>query len=293
MQARKPKTDVELRAWLENMIWYHHYGDEEISAATGYSLEDLMRIRGELDIHVNNRPPRSPGSPLLVLPYPGGRHPRIQFLEGAVNPQRETKYSVFAPWDPTAYAVVDLPEAIWSNLGLTYLAHEHVPTLWTKQGIELDRLEWRLGEEGRLTAERTLPNGIRFAAQVVPGRDAVRSSLELTNGTDAPLSDLRVQICVMLKGLTNFEQLTSDNKVLEAPYAACHDTAGKRWILTAWEPCHRTWANPPCPCLHSDPRFPDCAPGQTQRLRGWLSFYEGTDIRAEFRRLDALGWRDG
>jgi hypothetical protein len=38
--------------------------------------------------------------------------------------------------------------------------------------------------------------------------------------------------------------------------------------------------------------LPDCAPGQTRRLRGWLSFYQGDDVRAEFRRLDRLGWRD-
>src|SRR5262249_23867515 len=79
---------------------------------------------------------------LLVLPYPGGRHPRIGFLEGAIRPQRETKVSVFTPWDDTSYVVADVPEAIWSNLGLTYLAHTHVPTVWTKQGVELEPLEW-------------------------------------------------------------------------------------------------------------------------------------------------------
>jgi hypothetical protein len=113
----------------------------------------------------------------------------------------------------------------------------------------------------------------------------------LTNGTPDPLSDLRVQMCVMLKGAAGFNQQTNDNKVLSNPYVACRDPSGKRWIITAWEPCHRPWANPPCPCLHSDPRFPDCPPGETRRLRGWLSFYEGDDIQAEFRRIDATGWR--
>ncbi len=45
------------------------------------------------------RPRRKAGEPLLVRPYPGGRHPRIGFLEGAVEPQRETKVSVCSPWD--------------------------------------------------------------------------------------------------------------------------------------------------------------------------------------------------
>ena len=81
------------------------------------------------------------------------------------------------------------------------------------------------------------------------------------------------------------------NKVLAEMYAACGSSTGNRWVITAWDPCFRTWANPPVPCLHSDPQFPDCQPGQTQRLRGWLSFYEGEDLEAEFRRIEATGWR--
>ena len=68
-----------------------------------------------------------------------GRHPRIGFLDGAIRPQRETKISVFTPWDPHSYVVVDVPEAIWSNLGLTYLAHTHIDTVWTKKKIEVAR----------------------------------------------------------------------------------------------------------------------------------------------------------
>jgi len=226
-----------------------------------------------------------------VLPYPGGRHPRIGFLDGAVNPQRETKISVFTPWDEKSYVVADIPEAIWSNLGLTYLAHTHVPTVWTKQNVELEKLEWNRRPDGSLDFERKLPNGIRFGTKVVPMHDAVRMEMWLTNGTPHALSDLRVQNCVMLKGAVGFEDQTADNKVFAKPYVACRDRGGQRWIINAWEPCHRAWSNPPCPCLHSDPKFPDCAAGETQRLRGWLSFYEGRDVQAEMRRIDALNWR--
>jgi len=59
----------------------------------------------------------------------------------------------------------------------------------------------------------------------------------------------------------------------------------------AWERCVHAWGNENCPCLHSDPQFPDCAPGETARLHGWLSFYEGTDIEAEFERIEKTGWR--
>jgi hypothetical protein len=113
----------------------------------------------------------------------------------------------------------------------------------------------------------------------------------LTNGTKEPLTDLRVQNCVMLKGAAGFEPQNNDNKVFSGPYAACRSTDGKRWVITAWDPLHRAWANPKCPCLHSDPKFPDCTPGETKRLKGWLSFYEGKDIEAEFRRIEATGWR--
>jgi hypothetical protein len=43
--------------------------------------------------------------------------------------------------------------------------------------------------------------------------------------------------------------------------------------------------------LHSDPKFADCPSGATQRVRGWLSFYEGTDLDRELARIEQLGWR--
>ena len=104
--------------------------------------------------------------------------------------------------------------------------------------------------------------------------------LRLTNGTANLLTDLRVQNCVMLKGAPEFASLTKENKRFAPPFAAVRPaTHPKGWIITAWEPCHRPWGNPKVPYLHSDPRFPDCEPGETQTVRGWLSFYEGDDCR--------------
>jgi len=289
--ARKPKADSELRYWLENMIWQHRFSSEEITAATGLAAEEINAARKKFNIRDDNRPARAANAPLRVLPYPGGRHPRIGFLDGAVNPQRETKVSVFTPWDDKSYVVVDVPEALWSNLGLTYLAHTHVPTIWSKQGIELERLEWNRRQDGSFDLQRRLPNGIEFGTLVVPQRDAIRMELWLKNGTNEKLSDLRVQNCVMLKGAAGFAAQTNDNKLFRKPFVAVHDESKKRWIITAWEPCHRPWGNPPCPCLHSDPKFPDCAPSEIQTLRGWLSFYEGSDIDAELKRIESLGWQ--
>jgi len=289
--SRQPQSEADLRFWLENMVWYHRFNTAEIKAATGLSDDEINAALARFKIGKSNKPMRAANAPLLVLPYPGGRHPRIGFLEGAVNPQRETKLSVFTPWDEESYVVIDVPEAIWSNLGLTYLAHTHVPTIWTQQNIELERLEWNRRADGTFDIERRLPNGIVFGAKVMPATNAVRMELWLTNGSKETLRDLRVQNCIMLKGAGGFEQQTNDNKVFSSPYAACRSVDGKRWIIAAWAPCHRVWANAPVPCLHSDPKFPDCAPGETKRLRGWLSFYEGTDVEAEFRRIEKAGWR--
>jgi hypothetical protein len=115
----------------------------------------------------------------------------------------------------------------------------------------------------------------------------------LTNDSTETLRELRVQNCVMLKAAAGFAAQTNSNKVFQKPYAACRSAVGSRWVISAWEPCKRAWSNAPCPCLHSDPQFADCPPGQTRRIVGWLSFYEGNEIASEFRRLDATDWRNG
>jgi hypothetical protein len=222
-------------------------------------------------------------------------HPRIGFLDGAIRPQRETKVSVFAPWKDGGYVVADVPEAVWVQSGagreLLYLAHTHVPTMWDKQGVTLESLEWKREAEGVLSVERKLPNGVIFGTRVVPHADHVAMEMWLTNGTGETLRGLVVQNCVMLKSLAGFDQQTNDNKVIRKPYVACRNAAGDKWLITAWEPCVRPWANAPCPCLHSDPQFPDCEPDKTVRLKGWLSFYEGTDIGG-IERIEKLNWAE-
>jgi len=294
---RRPRDDADLRRWLENMVWYHHFSTAEIRMATGLSNGEIAAALERFGIRPETRPKRPADAPLLVLPYPGGRHPRIGFLDGAIRPQRDTKLSVFTPWDESAYVVLDIPEAIRRNdeksHGLLYLAHTHADTMWTRQHIELERTEWRQEADGTFTTERRLPNGVSFGTKAVAARDAVRMEMWLTNNSHETLRDLRVQNCVMLKAATGFAAQTNSNKVFQAPYAACRSTDGNRWVIAAWEPCKRAWGNAPCPCLHSDPQFADCAPGQSQRIVGWLSFYEGTDLDGELRRIDATGWRKG
>lgn len=278
--GRKPANDAELKYWLGNMAT-HGFTPGEQAAALGMSAEEVRQAVEKLRPEVNV----AEEGKLRLLPYPGGRHPRIGFLDGAIDPQRESKASVFLPWKDAGYVVVDLPEAIWSNLGLTYLAHTHVPTIWSKQGVQLPPQEWERLKEGSLRLERKLPNGIIYEAKIGLQENVVRMSLTLTNGTKEKLSDLRIQNCVMLKGAPDFNAQTNDNKLFRPPFVAVRDKAGHRWVITAWERCHNAWGNAPCPCLHSDPKFADLEPGATATISGWLWCYAGDDIEGELKRL--------
>lgn len=283
----------DLRFWLENMIWYHHYTLDEMAQATGLPKPEIERATKDLDITRATRPKRNPQAPLLVLPYPGGRHPRIGFLDGAINPMRGTKFSVFLPWPDAGYVVVDLPEAIWANGELIFLAHTHIPTVWDKKGITLPDIDWTRKEGGRLESRRRLPDDVEFAMRVLPRREFVDMELSIENGSDKALTQIRSQNCVMLKGAPDFNGQTSENKVKIDEVVAVRSKDGRRWIATAWD-SGRPWENPPVPCMHSDPNFPDCPPGKTVTARGRIFFYEGEDIRDEIQRLrkeKQLHWR--
>jgi peptidoglycan/xylan/chitin deacetylase (PgdA/CDA1 family) len=283
--ARPAMTDEERRDWLTSMLVFHRYTPEEAGAALGLSADDVSREAKRLKVGPDTAGPRP-----SILPYPGGRHPRIGFLEGAISPQRETKVSVFAPWADGGYAVVDLPEAVWHRTAdgsrkLLYLAHTHVPTIWDERGITLPRMEWSTKPGGGLSLTRVLPNKVALSASAEPRSNGLSMEFRIENGSSETITGLDVQMCVMLKSLVGFEQCTNDNKLFQPPFAAAHDARGDRWIITAWENCRRAWGNAPCPCLHSDPRIDDCPPGESRSVRGWVSFYQGREIQAELQRI--------
>jgi hypothetical protein len=287
-QTRPAKSDDELKFWLENMLRYHRFSLKEASEVTG-----LTEAKVELEakrLGIDLTPVKADTSRLVLKPYPGGRHPRIGFLDGAVDPQRETKISVFTPWDIESYVVVDVPEAIFSNLGLTYLAHTHIPTIFDKSGQKLEAKEWQRDEDGNLSLTRVLPNGISYTAKAEVAGDEIRMELSLKNGTKEKLSGLKVQQCAMLKGASGFDSQVNDNKIFKSPYAIVRNGAGDRWIVHAWSRPVRVWGNAPCPCLHSDPQFPDLEPGQEAKLVGRLWFYQGREIDKFIESKKASGW---
>ena len=96
--------------------------------------------------------------------------------------------------------------------------------------------------------------------------------LWLRNGTDASLSDLRIQNCVMLKGAQGFSHQSNEFRFNHGPVAVARSKDGAHYLLTVWEGAHRAWANAPVPCIHADPKFPDLNPGESATLKGelWL-----------------------
>ncbi len=261
-----------------------------IMARHRYTVAEAAAVAGQSESEASNydrrRAALTAGSDgrVEVLPYPGGRHPRVGFLDGAIDPLRGTKASAFLPWDPWSYAVIDLPELITSDLGHLFLAHTHVPTIWTDRNEWLDNVDMRPLADGSLELDWTLPNGVAFGSFLRPNGGSVELGLWLRNGLDRPLGGLRTQLCVMLKGAGGFEAQTRENKIFEPPVAAVRSEDGNRWILVAWDRCGRCWGNDRCPCMHSDPVFADCEPGQTVRLRGKLWFHEGDSISDEIAR---------
>jgi hypothetical protein len=222
---------------------------------------------------------------IKVLPYPGGRHPRIGFLEGAIDPLRGTKVSIFPPWKDGGYVVLDIPEAIFSNLGLAFLAHTHVPTIWNAQDAVIENQDWIIEGGGGLHSEWRLPNGITFGARVTPRTEGADLELWLENGTQAELTELRTQICVMLKAAPAFNKQNQERKQYDNPLVVVKALDADRYLLLAFEHCGRAWGNEQCPCVHSDPVLPEAAPGERVSVRGCLWFYEGTDIQSAQKRL--------
>jgi peptidoglycan/xylan/chitin deacetylase (PgdA/CDA1 family) len=281
-------TRQDLPFWLSNMIRYHGYTLEEAAPVCGYwSAKDLESDIAKLTLDLSPAPPPDPAAPVKVLPYPGGRHPRIGFLEGAISPMRGTKITVFTPWPEGGYVVVDLPEAIFCNLGLLYLAHTHVPTIWNQEHVAIENVDWKPAAAGGWENTWSLPNGARFGATVTPGVGRADFSLWLENGTPEALTELRTQVCAMLKDAPGFNAQSETGRRLEDGVAAMQSANGDRWVLIAFDRHKRTWGNPRVPCIHSDPVLPDAAPGQRVEVKGRLWFYEGADVEAEIARAKA------
>lgn len=128
--------------------------------------------------------------------------------------------------------------------------------------------DWTRNADGSLTSEWTLPDKVAFGAGVKLEAAEVRMTLWVRNESERPLREMRSQVCVLLGGAPEFTSQTSANWSLAAPRASVRSQSSCRRIHTEWDDCHRVWGKKQCPCLHSDPRLRDCAPGETARRTG-------------------------
>lgn len=262
-------------------------------------------------------------SPIRVKPYTGG-YPRATRDETCVDPRNDHKVQIDLPWPDAGYIVVDLPEAIFWQRELLYLGHKHITTIWEKQGVVLEEVPFRPEKNGRVSFARTLPNNVRFGASARPGHGYVEMELWLENGLDVELTGLRTQICVLLMKAAGFNELTSENKFfyvegkgfvpapvarnepvrpdggyglsfgrsrpqVDEPITAVRSSDGRRWIVTVWDHCLSLPNNPRCPCMHSDPQFPDLGPGERSEVHGRLYFVEGKDLGAFYADVVKYG----
>ena len=275
-------TRKNLDFWLSNMMFDHQFSKEEMLQATGYSEMDLDQSLSQLV-------PATPGSNnndiLKVKPYPGVRHPRINFKDGMLSPMRGTKVSIFLPWDQEEYVVLDLPEALFTQFGLTFLGHKHIPTIFDYQKIVIQNSDWSISDDGSFHNTWSLPNQMVIGADIYPGINELDMELWIKNNSDAVFTDLQSQVCIMLKMATNFNALSNENKIFDAPVSVVQSVDGTQWIITAWNGGNHEWGNEDCPCLHSDPRLPDCAPGETVNVTGKIWFYKGTEIETKIQSI--------
>lgn len=301
-----PSDDAWMRAALENALAGHGYSFAEAAEGIGVAESTAREAAARLGVPTG-RPPFDPSREVLeVLPWAPGRHPRLGFLDGAVDPLPDSKLTIHLPWPGASsdgasgdagYVVFDLPEAIFCDLGLIYLAHTHIPTIWDERGLPAPRAAWRRepageGESARreiFVNEWRLPNGIEFGVRAEPRRRSLDYVYWLRNGTSEPLRELRTQACALLGRAPEFAAQSGENKIEMENACAARSSVGDRWVVTACEGS-KPWQNPPCPCIHADPRFPDLAPGERAAVRGSVFFLEGTDDpRAEVERRRAKG----
>jgi len=284
MPQETEATLADFKYWSENMIRWHGFSFEEVGKVVGWTPSEVHLTLSRKNLLPVRETLKKEGE-ILVLPYPGGRHPREGLKEDAVAPMRGTKVSVFPPWEDGGYVVVDLPGALFTDLGLTFLAHTDIPTVIDQKDEWIENIDWTRNEDGAFEYKRSLSVNISFGAKVIP--DATGANLEfwLYNGTQKSLNQVKAQVSGFLKCATGFNEQTDANKLFDPPIAAVHNSEKTRWILMGFEKCGRAWGAPPCPAMNTDPYFTNCPPGETVRASGRIWFYEGSDVIAQIMKV--------
>jgi hypothetical protein len=284
-------TAADTRYWLENMACYHAFTDDEIASAMGIPVAEVPPSLAANHVARSTGTRNAVGRSITMVPYPGGRSPFPVDAQDSGWLRRDTKLSVFAPWDSASYAVLEVPRAVITDQGVVYPDCRSVPTVWTREGACLPRVEWVRLPNSTLTYERVLPIGVAFGAKATCAPGGVRMELWLRNGTESTLKYVMAQCGSFLARLKGFEKQSAATATIRAPYVAARSADGAKWAILAWDAADRTWCDTRLLGIRSDPTFPDCPPHGTVKVQGWFSFYQGTDIDGELKRIDTTGWR--
>lgn len=213
------------------------------------------------------------------------------------------------PWPCQDYLWLDFPEAIFADSGLLYLSHvnPNFPVVFPN----LSRVSWQI-DDGDLSFRRILPNGVIFGGSLVANSEStVALELYIENGSDEPLTGIRLQTCAYLRAIREFADFTVTNKfvrlaeagwvnfeqaqltsetgkyrlgfrgtgpaVADWPVFVTISNVAQRLVAMTWyESSASIMSNPKHPCMHVDPVFPDIAPNRRENIRGELLFFEGS-----------------
>ena len=219
-------------------------------------------------------------------------------LPGQWRPQCRWEHIAWIspPWPSQYYLWLDLPETVICEAGNFYLSH--INLRYTPSFPDLPKVPWSITPEG-ISFKRELPNGVAFGV-TIEKRDDITVSLRLDihNGSDVALRNIRTQTCSYLRGLKEFSECTTANKYVRQdglgwteiqagcdyhdgetalPVIATRSSESNRLAAMTWfEHTGRLWSNPAHPCMHADPCFPDLEPGDQREIEGALIFFEGT-----------------
>lgn len=127
--------------------------------------------------------------PIRLQPYEGMRTNSAQMIH------------ITSPWNPDDYMAINFPEHCWGT-GMDNVGHMR------EEPIECP---WVIADDGqRAVLERSPEAGVtvRFTAEVVGM--AVRTGMEIRNGSDHAITDIRVLICNRPRYMKSFVEFGYD-----------------------------------------------------------------------------------
>ncbi|MFC1713634.1 hypothetical protein ACFL6S_08200, partial [Candidatus Poribacteria bacterium] len=147
-----------------------------------------------------------------------------------VPPQRHAVEMV-PPWDTEGHLTLRFPETLHSNLGLLFIDHYRADMLPV---VDLQKLpDWQVDPDtGAISYQCQLPNKVEFSGRITPGTDELDLEFTVKNGTDAELSRLGTQFCLVQSPCPTFStpELTNTYILHDGKWLALSDSTFKKSI---------------------------------------------------------------